>query len=210
MLEGHLLAAANPLVVVAHGVLQGYLTTGLFMTAHDAMHGTVSRSRRLNDAIGATASFLFAAMSYRRLVVNHGRHHGAPGTHDDPDYCATRSFFAWFATFMRRYATIGQFVAMAVLFNLLKLRYDDGALWAFWIAPAIFASFQMFFFGTYLPHRLPHTASMLPDNARTLPKNHVVAMLTCYFFGYHAEHHASPSTPWWRLAALKSRLTEGS
>lgn len=29
-----------------------YLTTGLFITAHDAMHGTVSNTKRINDFIG--------------------------------------------------------------------------------------------------------------------------------------------------------------
>ncbi len=119
--------------------------------------------------------------------------------------CSPSGFFVWFATFMARYATLSQIVVMAVLFNLLKLRYDEPSLWAFWIVPAVLASLQMFYFGTYVPHRLPHTDAMLPDNARTLAKNHAVAMLTCYFFGYHAEHHASPGTPWWGLAARKTR-----
>jgi hypothetical protein len=30
-------------------------------------------------------------------------------------------------------------------------------------------------------------------------KNHVLAFFSCYFFGYHYEHHHSPGTPWWML-----------
>jgi beta-carotene ketolase (CrtW type) len=30
-------------------------------------------------------------------------------------------------------------------------------------------------------------------------KNHVMAFLACYFFGYHSEHHLWPGTPWWKL-----------
>lgn len=202
MFEGRLLGRGPVWVIVLHVLLQGYLTTGLFMTAHDAMHGTVSGSRVVNDALGAVACFLFAGMSYRRLRVNHARHHALPGTADDPDF-SPKSFFVWFATFMARYATFAQIVVMAALFNALKIRYDEPSLWAFWVVPAILAALQMFFFGTYLPHRLPHTDAMLPDNARTLPRNDALAMVTCYFFGYHAEHHASPGTPWWRLATLK-------
>jgi beta-carotene ketolase (CrtW type) len=30
-------------------------------------------------------------------------------------------------------------------------------------------------------------------------------MLSCYFFGYHYEHHESPQTPWWKLYQIKNR-----
>jgi beta-carotene ketolase (CrtW type) len=29
--------------------------------------------------------------------------------------------------------------------------------------------------------------------------------LSCYFFGYHFEHHDSPGTPWWRLWRVKEK-----
>jgi fatty acid desaturase len=28
-------------------------------------------------------------------------------------------------------------------------------------------------------------------------------LLTCYFFGYHLEHHQYPTLPWWRLYQKK-------
>ena len=37
----------NP-VFYLHILLQGYLYTGLFITAHDAMHGTVSKNKFIN------------------------------------------------------------------------------------------------------------------------------------------------------------------
>jgi beta-carotene/zeaxanthin 4-ketolase len=36
--------------------------------------------------------------------------------------------------------------------------------------------------------------------------NHYVAFFTCYFFGYHHEHHAFPYLPWWKLAEAKERV----
>ena len=38
----------NPLFYL-HILLQGYLYTGLFITAHDAMHGTVSSNKFINN-----------------------------------------------------------------------------------------------------------------------------------------------------------------
>ena len=198
-------AGMPPALVVVLVLARTWLTVGLFITAHDAMHRSVSRRRLVNDALGTMACFLFAAMSYRRLVRNHGRHHAAPGTRDDPDFCArSQSFPVWFLTFMWRYTTALQVITMAVLYNLLHLRVDDGTLWAFWVGPALLASVQLFFFGTYLPHRTPHTQAMGEHRARSLRAGPFVALITCYFFGYHREHHERPTTPWWRLRKLRA------
>jgi beta-carotene/zeaxanthin 4-ketolase len=191
-------------VFYLHVLLQGYLFTGLFITAHDSMHGAVSRNRVLNRLAGRACAFLFAGMSYKRLLRNHALHHAHPGTGKDPDYCARSSnFFVWWTVFFLRYATFWQIAVMAAAYNLLKLRYPEASIVSFWVVPAFIGTFQLFFFGTYIPHRPPHTAAMQPHNARTLRRNHALAMLTCYFFGYHHEHHGNPSVPWWMLHSYK-------
>ena len=94
------------LLVVAHVLVQGYLSTGLFITAHDAIHGTVSPRKSINSFIGTLAAFLFAGLSYRRLSVNHHLHHAHPADdYDDPDYHASNSYVPWFVAFMRHYAS---------------------------------------------------------------------------------------------------------
>jgi len=35
--------------------------------------------------------------------------------------------------------------------------------------------------------------------SRSQHKNHVLAFFSCYFFGYHYEHHDAPWLPWWKL-----------
>ena len=189
--------------VYAHILLQTYLSVGLFITAHDAMHGTVSRNRKINNTIGWVACFLFAGMNFKRLIKNHMDHHTFSGTDKDPDYDISQNYFLWFIRFMIRYTTISQIIIMAILFNVLKLRYDEISIWMFWALPSLLGALQLFTFGTFIPHRTPHTHDMEPHNARTLKKNHVYAMLTCYFFGYHHEHHSSPRTPWWKLYSMK-------
>jgi beta-carotene/zeaxanthin 4-ketolase len=200
LLVGTRLSLASPLAWF-HVLLQGYLCTGLFITGHDAMHGTVSRTRWVNETVGTLACFLFAGLSYRRLVVNHRAHHADPTGPEDPDFSTrTQSFWPWFATFMFRYMTWPQFLVMAAKFNLLMwLGVEPWRIGAFWVAPAVMGTVQLFYFGTYLPHRRPDTPEMQPHHARSLSRNHPWAMLSCYFFGYHWEHHQSPSTPWWAL-----------
>ena len=188
-----------------HVLFQGYLYTGLFITAHDAMHKTVSKNQFINNAIGSLSAFLFAAMSYKKLKKNHFDHHQYPGSDKDPDfYIKSQNFYLWWSSFIIRYATISQLFIMGAVFNILKIWIDEINIWMFWVIPAFWGSFQLFFFGTYLPHKRPHNHEMEPHKARTQKKNHLWAMLSCYFFGYHFEHHDSPHTPWWKLYKLKN------
>lgn len=187
-----------------HILFQAYLYTGLFITAHDAMHQTVSLNKKLNRLIGTVATFLYAGMSYKRLIKNHFMHHKNPGSETDPDFSIrSQNFFIWWAAFMIHYTTITQIIIMAVAFNILKIWIPEISLWFFWVIPAFLSSLQLFFFGTYIPHRKPHLEEMEPHKARTQKKNHLWAMLSCYFFGYHYEHHESPKIPWWRLYQTK-------
>jgi beta-carotene ketolase (CrtW type) len=185
-----------------HMLVQAYFYTGLFITGHDAMHQSVSRIKWINSGVGYVAVFLFAGLSYGRLMKNHWEHHRFPATEKDPDfYTRSQNFFAWWFMFMVRYVTVWQLLAMALIFNGLK--YLAGvavpSLVVFWIIPAFLGTFQLFYFGTYVPHRRPHTEEMGKHRARTLSRNHLWAMLSCYFFGYHREHHEAPGVPWWRL-----------
>ena len=187
-----------------HLLFQTWLFTGLFITAHDAMHNTVSRHRGLNNTIGFVATQLYAGLWYPQLLKQHRLHHQHPGTGDDPDYhVGNQNFFVWWFSFMKHYLTIGQIVIMAVLFNVGLLFFNELQLIVFWIVPAVLSTFQLFYFGTYRPHRLPHEDDMQPHNARTQKRNHLWALLSCYFFGYHSEHHDSPKTPWWQLYKMK-------
>lgn len=190
-----------------HVLLQGYLYTGLFITGHDAMHGNISKNKVINKSFGMLASFLFAGLSYNRLVKNHFKHHANPGLENDPDFnVKSQNFFLWWGSFMYRYTTISQLIIMAIAFNVLKMFFAEISIWFFWVLPAFLGTLQLFYFGTYLPHRKPHDHSMEPHKARTQKKNHIWAMLSCYFFGYHYEHHESPKTPWWKLYKLKVKL----
>lgn len=198
-------ALNNPWMYI-HMLIQAYLYTGLFITGHDAMHQLVSKNKMVNNAFGYAAVFMFAGMSYARLIRNHWEHHTYPGSERDPDfYVKSQNFWVWWFMFMVRYTTIWQILAMAVIFNVLYrvAGLEIPALLVLWIIPAFLSTFQLFFFGTFLPHKRPHTSEMGKHKARTLKKNHLWAMISCYFFGYHYEHHESPGTPWWRLYRIK-------
>ncbi len=176
-----------------------HLYTGLFITAHDAMHGTITDNKAINNAIGYLSVFLYAGFFYSRLYTNHHKHHNYVHTNADPDF-APHSFWKWYFRFMLNYITITQLIIMAVSYNVLKIWVDEKNLLLFWVLPSLLSTFQLFYFGTYLPHKGEHDNEY---HASTLRKNHFFAFITCYFFGYHLEHHQKPGIPWWQMYKMK-------
>lgn len=180
-------------------LVQMHLYTGLFITAHDAMHGTVSSNKTINNIIGQVCTALYAVFPYRKLYTKHHKHHQFVHTENDPDH-AEGNFFQWYGKFMWEYISWWQLVLMAVIFNVLKLWIPEQNLLFFWVLPSLLSTLQLFFFGTWLPHHGQHDNE---HHSRTQRKNHVFAFLSCYFFGYHLEHHQSPAIPWWMLWKMK-------
>lgn len=183
-------------------VIQTHLYTGLFITAHDAMHGLVSENKRVNHTLGWLSALLFSYNFYWKLFPKHHEHHRFVATEKDPDYHPSQKFLIWYWSFIKGYVSIWQVLLMAVTFNVLKLFIPQENLIVFWMLPAILATLQLFYFGTYLPHRGTHINKHHSNSQST---NHVWAFISCYFFGYHYEHHDSPGTPWWRLWRIKEK-----
>lgn len=180
-----------------------HLYTGLFISAHDAMHGTLAPGRPgLNAVLGFVCALLVAFNWYPRLYRKHHLHHRHVVSDSDPDY-HTGGFWRWFVSFIGQYVTILQVLAVAATFNILyRIFFPLPNVVVFWMLPSVVATFQLFYFGTYLPHRGTHPAGNL-HRSRSQSRNHLWAFLSCYFFGYHYEHHAYPATPWWLLWTRK-------
>ncbi len=202
--------------VLAAGLIlvQTWLSTGLFIIAHDAMHGSLAPARPdVNRRIGTLCLMLYAGLSYRQLLPKHAAHHRHAGSADDPDFHAAnpRRLLPWFGRFFATYYTHGQFIritaASLVYTQLLGASIVNILL--FWAAPAVLALVQLFVFGTYLPHR--HGEDPFVDTHRTRSSafSKPVSLLTCFHFGgYHHEHHLSPGTPWWMLPAFRRQRGE--
>jgi beta-carotene/zeaxanthin 4-ketolase len=185
-------------------LLQTHLYTGVFITAHDAIHGHVySKNTRLNRAVGTVAALMFAFNFYPKLEKKHHQHHKYVGTEHDPDY-HTAGFWAWYLKFLKEYISVWQIAAMALSFNILQFWFPMPNLVFFWMLPAIVSTFQLFYFGTYQPHKGQHNPNNI-HKARSQKLNHVWAFMCCYFFGYHYEHHQSPHLPWWLLASERAK-----
>jgi beta-carotene ketolase (CrtW type) len=195
--------------------LEAFLYTGLFIVAHDGMHGSIApRHPRLNDLLGALCTALYAMFSFRRMRAAHARHHAYPGSDADPDFAreGRHEFFRWYFHFFREYFSWQQIVGMALLFEILSracgLPVRD--LLLFWVVPSLLSTLQLFYFGTYLPHRRPAGDYDNPHRARSNDYSELWSFLTCYHFGYHLEHHEHPQVPWWRLPAARRERAAAS
>ncbi|HVJ81796.1 MAG TPA: fatty acid desaturase [Planctomycetia bacterium] len=187
--------------------LQTFLNVGLFISAHDAMHGLLLPKHPWgNEFCGRLCTSLYALFDYDRLRIAHHEHHRAPVSGDDPDYHrgGSERFWPWYFSFMAGYAGPRQWLGMPVEFAILW--YCGAPLANLFLGlatPAILSSLQLFYFGTYLPHRTPAGGHEEPHRATTSGFGRGLSFATCYHFGYHREHHAFPWIPWWKLGRLQ-------
>ena len=201
-------ARINIFLIIVGAFCQTFLYTGLFITAHDAMHGSICPTHpRINNAMGATAVRLYALFSYRKLLEKHWMHHRNPASTADPDFHDGEhsGFLAWYLRFMKEYLSWWQIIGMAIVFQVMEyvLMVSTINLILFWVAPALLSTLQLFYFGTYLPHRLPEGGYDNPHRARSNAYSTLWSFITCYHFGYHWEHHEYPSVPWWQLPTIR-------
>jgi beta-carotene ketolase (CrtW type) len=189
-------------------LLQTWLSTGLFIIAHDCMHGSLAPGHpRVNRVIGTLCLGAYAGLSYAALCPKHHAHHALPGTADDPDFHpgAPSSLLPWLMRFFRTYYTHGQLLRIALAAGLyLLLGASLINIVMFWAIPALLALLQLFVFGTFLPHRHDRFAFADHHNARSMRLSPIASLFTCFHFGgYHHEHHLHPGVPWWRLPSAR-------
>jgi beta-carotene ketolase (CrtW type) len=206
------LDAIRPLPALAAVIALTWLSVGMYIVAHDAMHGSLCPSMpRLGRAAGALAVWLYAGFSFAALQAKHGDHHRFPGTDADPDFASggKASIPAWYGRFMTTYFSKREMLRIALragVYLLLGARLENILL--FFALPGLLSSFQLFYFGTYLPHRhagTEQTGFRDHHKARSNDYGYGLSLLTCFHFGYHHEHHLQPGTPWWRLPSLRGK-----
>jgi beta-carotene ketolase (CrtW type) len=186
-----------------------WLSVGVFIVSHDAMHGTLAPGHaRINGIAGALLLFLYAGFGWTKMRNAHFDHHKLAGNKGDPDFDEEHpdQFWRWYGTFFRRYFGWQSLVWVSSVVTLYWLVFDVSMtqLVMLYGGPAIASSLQLFYFGTYRPHH--HKAgSGFSDrhNARSEGFGPLLSLATCFHFGYHLEHHRRPDVPWWALPAAR-------
>ena len=139
-------------LVIPHVMVQTFLNVGLFITAHDAMHRSLAPDyRRVNDALGSIALFVYGGFLWSRLREGHFAHHAHPVTPEDPDYApsASERFVEWLWRFVSGYYSWKNFALMHIHVGLAWA--VSGSVWkvlVFFALPAWISALQLFVFGT--------------------------------------------------------------
>ena len=192
-------------------LLRSFLHTGLFIVAHDAMHHSLAPlNAKLNNNIGRLCLFLYAGLSYKSCSKNHSLHHIYPESTADPDFHSILNSkpINWYFRFLSNYLDGNQFCTLTLVWLFLlqiTSTVNPNAIEniiIFCPLPLIISSIQLFLVGTCLPHQKTQK-----DPGRQLPRSlslhPLLSFAACYHFGYHLEHHLSPSTPWFKLPNLR-------
>ena len=80
-------------------------------------------------------------------------------------------------------------------------------MYIYMAACGILSSLQLFYFGTYIPHKpLNHKEVMYWEKSNSSSKERFESFLTCYHFDCHFEHHAMPHVPWFELWNVKNKI----
>jgi beta-carotene ketolase (CrtW type) len=203
-------------LALAMAAVQCWLSVGVFIVCHDAMHGSlVPGNAKANAAIGAVLLFLYAGFDWRRLRDAHFTHHKLSGRAGDPDFDEHNpgNFLRWYWTFFSRYfgwrSLVFVHTVVGIYWFVLEIPFIQ--IFLLYGAPALLSSLQLFYFGTYRPHC--HAESQpFPDrhNTRSDGFDTLASLATCFHFGYHLEHHRRPDVPWWALpGARRAGVGEG-
>jgi beta-carotene ketolase (CrtW type) len=189
--------------------VQCWLSVGVFIVCHDAMHGSLVPGRpKLNGAIGTVLLALYAGFAWKYLRDAHFAHHKLSGRAGDPDFDEHHpdDFLRWYGTFFRRYFGWRSilFVHTVVGIYWLGLGIPMVQIVLLYGLPALGSSLQLFYFGTFRPHcHRPDRPFADRHNARSNDFGTLASLASCFHFGYHLEHHHRPDVPWWALPAAK-------
>jgi beta-carotene ketolase (CrtW type) len=194
---------------IGMAIVQCWLSVGVFIVCHDAMHGTLLPGLpRVNAVIGTVLLALYAGFGWKHLRDAHLTHHKLAGHAGDPDFDEHNpgDFRRWYGTFFKRYFGWRSLVFVHTVVGIYWLVLDIPMIQIVLLygLPALGSSLQLFYFGTFRPHRhAPGEGFADRHNARSNDFSTLASLATCFHFGYHLEHHRRPDVPWWALPGAK-------
>tara|TARA_B100001093_G_C26821985_1_gene1012275 strand:+ start:1376 stop:2095 length:720 start_codon:yes stop_codon:yes gene_type:complete len=183
-----------------HLIVLTWQYVGLFIISHDLHHS--EKPNLYQQILGRLSLLCYGGFFLEQFSEKHFLHHEYPGVDGkDPDFHDGNPFI-WYLKFMTRYINLYQVAVQLIVYNLAKYcNFTDDNLIFFWLLPSVFASIQLFFYGTYLVHEKDGVIknSNLPDWLVTL---------TSYNFGHHQNHHKYPKLPWFDLKRDKEDIED--
>ena len=194
----------SALTIAFTAVASGALFLACFAFFHDAAHGSLGLSRRVNDALLFVLSApLFMATHAQRQL--HLRHHARPLERDDVEGVAARLSFlhALVAAPLLAGAAVSEGVravpsrlrplvvvelAAVIALACVAIAMPVSAL-AVYVAVACVLQLSMAFWASHIPHNPPALVRVVARRLASLGSPAVLSL------AFHLEHHARPRVP---------------
>lgn len=201
------LVHAHPWAMVLTIPVNACAFTGLFILAHEAIHGTlVPGSPALGHALGRLFATVYALVDYDLLRANHWKHHGHVASEGDPDFDPSGRLLVHGFRFMRRYLRGYSVALLALAGHLLGQAGYSAAMIGAYVAPVLLSTLVVFTVGIHLVHHpvlLARHAAGDPQRAVCIDLGRVGSALVILNFNVHWNHHAHPRLSWWELGAMR-------
>lgn len=206
---------------------------GISLFTHEAVHGTLSRNRRLNAILGAICAWP-VLQNYSAYRVLHLRHHEHLGHEGDPDHYNNYTRWTWLVFTMhwgrliigypvyivsipllafrqgnardRFWISIEVLCVIALVTAALLLSIPKSVLIIAWLIPMIVINTLVNIRGMSQHTLLEHYDDDI-RGTRSILTRPIVAFFMCNE-NYHLEHHLYPGVPWYNLPALHMAMRE--
>lgn len=213
------LHAVRPQHAVVHVLLGAAAIHLAFTIWHEAVHGTVSTSRRVNDLVGVLGMFLYMTPYFMQRWV-HLEHHRRLNEVEDPNHLYTSGSLLTLP--LRYFRALGyakkimkedprapgektsDMATSVVIAGLYVGAVATGHGWdvvILWFLPVVLAKLVMDFYVNYLPHR-----GLPPDRflgTRVIDVGWFEVLVLNH--NLHAVHHLWPTVPWHRYREVYDR-----
>lgn len=220
--------ACVPLYLLAAGSLHG-----ISLFTHEAVHGTLSRNRMANAALGAVCAWP-VSQNYSAYKVLHLSHHSHLGLEGDPDHYQNYTRWSWMLFAMYWGRLIAGYPAYILAIPVLGWRHGTarerfwivfevvcvilmvmaamvsplprGLLLHGWLIPMLFINTLVNIRGMSQHTLLEHHDDPILGT-RSILTNRLTAFFMCNE-NYHLEHHLYPGVPWYNLPKLHAALRD--
>jgi fatty acid desaturase len=206
----------RPLPALAHVAIGALAIHLAFTVWHEAVHGTVSRTQRVNDVVGVLGMLPYMTPYFMQRWV-HLEHHRKLNNEDDPNFIYTNGplltlplryprALAYGKKLLKvdprtRGEKVSDLLTTVLVGSVFLAAAVSGRLLDFvvlWFAPVVIAKLVMDWYINYLPHR------GLPPDRFAGTRIIAVAWFTPLVLNhnYHAIHHLWPTVPWHRYRQI--------
>lgn len=203
---------------------------GISLFTHEAVHGTLSRSRVWN-AIGGAACAVPALQNFSAYRVLHLRHHRHLGEDGDPDHYANYTRWTWMVFCMNWLRLLFGYPVYITMIPILGFKHGNrsdrikilcelaatgmaafgvwaaGASWLWflhcWLIPMIFINTMVNIRGMSQHTLLEHSDDV--RGTRSILTASWVRFFMCNE-NYYLEHHLYPGVPWHHLPEVYAHL----